>query len=297
MKNIIKIAFFAFLLVRAEPAASQIDTVIYTGINGRLTGLQNANVKKEIRFKSSEKGEIRVYRKSDHSWTKSYTEQISVGDDKSYYQIKTTGKGVTGLIIRKYVDNQNGQWKFTEFEGHNPIRTGSSLLKFPILLQGEVLEYYPDGKLKSKSQYLRNELISNENWLENGDKYIDSVFYSVDEEPTLFGGSAWIHQHVRKAFADTRLDFSSVSGNILLGFVVMETGEIAGIRVIKGLSDQLNNIAVHAIKTLNGKWQPARLNGKVVRYFQLFPINFISAQDLHFDYMEFDGTMIHYNKN
>jgi hypothetical protein len=164
-------------------------------------------------------------------------------------------------------------------------------------LNGEVTEYYDNGNLRSKSLYRNNELLTNENWLENGDRYIDSIFYSADEEPMLSGGNAKIHQHVRQVFNDTGLDFSSVSGNMLLGFVVMETGDIAGIRVIKGLSTQLNNIAVFALQTLDGKWKPARLNGKDVRYFQLFPINFISAQENNFDYMEFDGTMIHYNKN
>jgi hypothetical protein len=118
----------------------------------------------------------------------------------------------------------------------------------------------------------------------------------VDEEPMLSGGNFILHQHVRQVLKDSGLDFSSVSGNILLGFVIMETGEMAGIRVMQGLGSQINGIAINALKSLGGKWKPARLNGREVRYFQLFPINFIS-RETNFQYMEFDGSRIHYDIN
>ncbi len=175
--------------------------------------------------------------------------------DKSYI-IRSKGIGINGLTRRDYEKQANGSYKFSDYFNEKLMKTGYSLSKIPVILNAEVIEYYDNGNLKSKSIYKNNELLSNKNWLENGDKYIDSIFYSVDEEPTLFGGNAWIHQHVRKAFTDTGLDFSSVSGNMLLGFVVMETGDIAGIRVIKGLGSQLNGIAVSALRPLMANGNP-----------------------------------------
>ncbi len=177
----------------------------------------------------------------------------------------------------------------------NWSEAGYTLNRLPLILDGEVTEYYGNGKIRSKSHYNRNELIYNQNWLENGDRYIDSIFYSVHEEPTLSGGNFILHQHMRKALTASGLDFSAVSGNLLLGFVVMETGEIAGVRVIQGLGQQINGVAVKALQTLDGKWKPARLSGRNVRYFQLLPINFIS-KETNFQSLEFDGYMIHYDK-
>jgi hypothetical protein len=198
--------------------------------------------------------------------------------------------------MRYYDRQQDDTYLFREYSKKNLIREGKTLRLFPIILDGECVEYYESGKLKSRSVYARNELVSNLNWLENGDKYIDSVFYSVDEEPLLTGGDAKIQQHVLQAFRNTGLDFSSVSGSMLLGFVVMETGEMKGVRVLKSLGEQINKTAVFALQTLVGKWTPASLHGKPVRYFQLYPINFI-VKESTFQYMEFNGSMIYYNTN
>lgn len=294
MKTKIKIILCLIVLIFAKPALCQHDTIIYTGINGRLTGPENSDIRKAVNYKSSSKIEIQTYRKTGKAWKKINTEQMTLVNSKSTL-IRSKGKGVNGFMRRDYEKMANGSYKFSDYTENKLMKTGYSLLKIPVILNGEVTEYYDNGNLKSKSVYRNNELLVNKNWLENGDKYIDSIFYSVDDEPLLSGGNALIHQHVRQAFINTGLDFSSVSGSLLLGFVVMETGTIAGIRVIKGISTQVNNIAVFALETLDGKWKPAQLNGKAVRYFQLFPINFIREEENKFDYMEFDGTMIHYN--
>jgi hypothetical protein len=65
---------------------------------------------------------------------------------------------------------------------------------------------------------------------------------------------------------------------------------------MKSLGEQINKIAVFALQTLIGKWTPASLHGKPVRYFQLYPINFI-VKESTFQYMEFNGSMIYYNTN
>ena len=52
----------------------------------------------------------------------------------------------------------------------------------PLLFEGEVTEFYSNGNKKSISVYKNNELVWNKNWLENGEKYIDNIFYSVDKD-------------------------------------------------------------------------------------------------------------------
>lgn len=197
--------------------------------------------------------------------------------------------------MRQYLPAGEGKWQFLEQVDGKLMRKGFTVNRFPLLLDGEVTDYYPGGKTRSVAQYRRNELQGNLNWLENGSQYIDSVFYSVDEEPMLTGGNLLLHQHMKKALEESGLDLTALTGNMVLGFVVMETGDLAGIRVIEGFNPRLNEVAVTALRNLDLKWKPAFLDGSPVRYFQLFPINFI-YKEANFQSLDFDGWMIHYNK-
>jgi hypothetical protein len=75
----------------------------------------------------------------------------------------------------------------------------------------------------------------------------------------------------------------------------MENGTIDGIKVLKGLGPNLNGVIFQSFLSLNeiGQWTPAKLNNQTVRYFQIFPINFIYKQ-LQFEFAEFRGSTLHY---
>jgi len=87
-----------------------------------------------------------------------------------------------------------------------------------------------------------------------------------------------------------------MESRLVVGFVVMENGEIDGIRIERGLGLDLNNLALTAFHTLQGTWQPARLNGENVRFYKLFPINFI-YREFDFDYLEMRGSMLSWEIN
>jgi antitoxin component YwqK of YwqJK toxin-antitoxin module len=273
----------------------QQDTVVFTGVNGKLTTEEKADTRKEIFYQGPSKLEIVTCRKMDRKWQVTQDELITKEKGNTFtITNKREKKGTT--VVRQYERREDGSFYFREYNGKQLIREGRTLMMFPIILVGECREYYESGQLKSISQYANNELIGNLNWLENGDKYIDSVFYSVDEEPMLTGGNTRLHQHVLQAFRNSGLDLTSVNGTLIVGFVVTETGELKGVRIMKSLNTKLNGIAMMAINSLYGKWKPATLGGSPVRYFQLFPINFI-VKEATFQYMEFNGSMIYYNTN
>lgn len=275
-------------------ASGQNDTVIYIGVNGTLTGQEKGEMKMEVIHKSEKRAEIRTYRKSGLTWNKTCAELL-IGRKDGSFLVRMKGMESVRTFDRVYEKQQDGRFMFSEYSDGKLFRTGISKLKFPLILDGDVVEYFDNGNLKSRSFFRNNELVSNRNWLENGEKYIDSLFYSVDEEPMLSGGNFILHKHIREELKASGFDISIVTGKILLGFVVMETGEMAGIRIMQGMGSQLNTIAVNAMKSLEGKWKPARLKGENVRYFQLFPISFIS-REISFQSLEFDGSRIHYDR-
>ncbi len=288
-----RFAVAALFLLLPVLSASRQDPVIHTGVNGRLAGPDNALARTEVRIRSPRKTEVHHYFVTGVKWVKKITEIWTPGNN-GVWNVRFKGSDAPVITARKYDSAEGGGYRFREYDGGELVRDGFTLLQFPLLLHGAVKEFYPGGTLKSESVYQRNELVSNKNWLKNGESYIDDLFYSADEEPLLSGGDFRLHRHVKEAFAGSGLELSSISGELVLGFVIMEDGSMEGIRVVRGLGSRIDAIAVEALKTLDGKWKPARLNGREVRFFQPFPIRFHPARDTNFDYMELDGPVIHY---
>lgn len=292
MKNLAIILFvlLPFLL------SGQNDTVIWFGPNGKMDAGKNPVLKKEIKYRA--KNRVRIHTEKfadDGSWTFLFTERITKkGPD--LFRIKIKGQEFTEQIVRRLEPQSDGTFKFTDWQNETVKRTGFTKSKIPLIFHGEVIEYYPNGNKKSVSVYENNELISNQNWDENGEKYIDNIFYSVEREPRFLRGTQALHQHVLKTFRESEVDLSQMEGRLVVGFVVMKNGEIDGIRIERGIGLDLNNLALTAFHTLQGTWQPARLNGENVRFYQLFPINFI-YREFDFDYLEMRGSMLYWEIN
>ncbi|MGE5395397.1 MAG: energy transducer TonB [Candidatus Saccharibacteria bacterium] len=271
--NILLTALFCLLLI-APSGFAQEGSDIFIGTNGSITSESKAIYMQKCHIQQKN-STVQTFKLKDGKWEKFCSEQYKRIDD-STYQVKGNGENLPDNCTRTYKKQSEGLWMFKDLEKENLLRTGYTKSLIPLLLEGEVVEYYPNGNKKSKSVYKDNELVSNENWLENGDKYIDNVFYSVDSEPTFISGMTVLHQHIRTAFQEAGVDVSTTLGSMVVGFVVMENGTIDGIKVIKGLGAEINNVICNAFFTLalKGKWTPAKLNNKPVRYFQTFPINF-----------------------
>ncbi len=294
MQNPLRYILFLLFILFTLGASAQRDTVVYIGINGRLVPEEHAIQRKEIDYRSARRIIITHSTKNDGRWLVQYRERIrKIGQNE--YRIKGMRSASKASFIRNYEKTSDGNYNFSEFVGETLVRKGTSKMMFPLILHGEVTEYSLTGNIRSRSVFRNNELVSNENWLESGEKYIDNVFYSVDSEPLFSKGMGAMHGHVRQSLLDSGLDFASLSGNLIVGFVVMEDGTIDGIRILKGITPGVNAIAVNAIKSLEGNWTPAKLNGRVVRYFQVFPINFIH-REYRFDAVEFTGSMLHWER-
>jgi len=284
----------AFLFLAIE-GFSQKQAILYTGVNGKITREEDAIRKKETKVQSDRKVNSVTYALTDGQWQKQYREKIRKDRDETY-QYNVKGPGISETFTRVFDHVSDSGVHFKDYVAGKKTKEGQALSKFPLVLHGEVTEYYPDGQVKSQSIYRNNELVSNQNWLPSGEKYIDNIFYSADREPLYSLGMGQMHRHFRQAFIQSGLDISHLTGRIIVGFVVMETGEIAGPRIVSGMTSGLNAIALEAAGTLMGKWQPAQLDGKEIRYFQTFPIQFMHRENI-FQNVEFDGTMLHWNIN
>jgi hypothetical protein len=233
----------------------------------------------------------------DSVWKKICAEQYKILNDTTY-QISGKGENLPEKTIRYFIQQNDKTYKFRDFVKNRIVRAGSAKSVVPLLLHGRVTEYYQDGNKKSISEFNNNELVSNENWEKNGDKYIDNIFYSVDNEPNFNAGTNVMNQHILQGFKEAGIDVSTISGSLIIGFVVMENGTLDGIKIIKGLGPNINTVAYNSLMTLalRGNWTPAKLNNKTVRYFQVFPINFIQeVQRIQYAKVRHDD--LHYGSN
>lgn len=293
-KSVYTVRFIAVLsfILMATSAFSQIGSVIYIGTNGKLTTLPHAIYMQKINDKTSRVSVVESYALNDSKWERIGSELYKKLND-STFQVKGKGENSKGVNLRTFKQLPDGSFKFKDVAYEQVIRAGYAKSVKPLLLNGQVTEYYWDGKKKSVSQYNNNELISNENWNEDGTKYIDNIFYSADAFPYFNAGNKVLHEHIIKGFKDAGIDFTQISGSMKIGFVVMENGSIGGIKIIKGLGPVINSVAVESFRSLLGSWTPAKLNNQPVRYYQVFPINFKSNES-RIEFAELRGGIFHF---
>ncbi|HAH23345.1 MAG TPA: hypothetical protein DCL77_06260 [Prolixibacteraceae bacterium] len=285
------VAILSFLLI-ASSVFSQKESHIYIGTNGKLTSLSNAIYMQTVNVKSAKVSVVESYILKDSKWDKIGSDRYKKLND-STFQVKGMGENSKRVNLRTFKKLPDGSFRFKDVAKEQVIMAGYAKSVKPLLLHGQVTEYYWGGKKKSVSQYNNNELVSNENWNEDGTKYIDNIFYSVDAFPFFNPGNTVLNEHIKKGFKDAGVDFSQISGSMKIGFVVMENGSIGGIKIIKGLGPVINSIAVESFSTLLGSWTPAKLNNQNVRYYQVFPINF-KSNDNRIDFAEMRGGTIHF---
>lgn len=268
------------------------ETVQYLGANGKTTDAGHAIEMLNIHKKSTKKTTIQTFLQKDKKWDKTTTDLYRLEND-STYKIKEYSTDFTGIIYRIFYHRNDQLYKFKDVIKGGKVCEGTAKSVVPLVLQGEVKEYYKNGNTKSISQYNNNELVSNKNWNADGEKYIDNIFYSADVYPTFKPGAKIINQKLMEAFKNSGIDISSISGSLVIGFVVMEDGQINGVKVLKGLGPTINTVAVETINNLKGEWTPAKLDDKVVRFFQVFPINFIYKTQ-SFEFAELRGSTLHW---
>lgn len=290
MKNIF-IVFAWFLLIN-PPLTGQ--TVYYYGVNNKpLTDEVNAVMMLQLDATGESKVEIEALMKWRNEWRSIYVERIRIKSENEYLVKKYSEGRQTDKYTRFYSPGPEGNFAFVEMDKDIVKRRGNTVNRLPLTFEGEVIEYFNNEKIKSKSIYKNNQLVSNENWLENGEKYIDDIFYSADTPPSYDIETNNMLAHVSSRFSQVKL--IDITGTILVGFVIMEDGGLAGTRIVKGIQPALDKIAVEAVQSFPGKWKPAVLNNHNVRFFCTMPINFKTADEfVSFEQIDFTGGILFY---
>ncbi len=291
MKQIISLMLFTII---ASVVSAQSDTTYFFGPNGSLSNESSLRIKKEIDYKWNNRINVTTFHFTDEGWNKRVEESWKKTDDNTYI-IRIKSDRSSSNIQRTYKQTSNNQWYFTDSIKNQIVRKGYTLNKVPLILDSMVVDYYPNGQIKAKSIYNNNQLVSNQNWLENGVKYIDNIYYSTDKFPQFSKGTHNLNQQILASLKKNGVNFSDIHGRVTIGFVVFENGKTGGYRVLEGITPQINKIVINAFQDLEGKWEPAVLNEEKVRFFQTFPITF-SNLEYQVEFFDFYSGLVKFER-
>lgn len=109
----------------------------------------------------------------------------------------------------------------------------------------------------------------------NGVAVEDNKEYSyVGEWPQFPGGPAELNKFLSKNIIYPRdAEKKGLSGKVMVSFTVEKTGEIVNVKILKGISESLDNEAMRVVKKMPN-WKPGKNNGVPVRVKYKVDINY-----------------------
>jgi protein TonB len=139
-------------------------------------------------------------------------------------------------------------------------------------IHGEVLTYYPDGKLKRKEVFAENAFVEGKCFSKSG---TDTTYFAQEEQPEFVGGALGLNKFLKSNLRYPKAaQEKGKQGLVVVQFVVKPTGELADFNVVKKLSPELDAEGLRVVKLATGKFKPARIEGTPVSFMYTLPIRF-----------------------
>ena len=100
--------------------------------------------------------------------------------------------------------------------------------------------------------------------------------YTIVEEMPLFpGGEDSLKSYLtRNLVYPETARLANVEGTVYIQFLVSRTGAVANVKVLRGVSAELDNEAVRVVRHMPA-WKPGKTDGDIVQVQYNLPIRFI----------------------
>lgn len=102
-------------------------------------------------------------------------------------------------------------------------------------------------------------------------------YYDCDVLPSFLNSTdikkfleQWVYQYLKYPASAVQ---DGIQGRVMVEFVVNRDGKVSDVRVVKGVSEELNAEAVKVVAA-SPKWKPGKINGEKVRCSITVPIEF-----------------------
>lgn len=105
------------------------------------------------------------------------------------------------------------------------------------------------------------------------------IYEEVDVEASFPGGSTEMMQYIAHNVKYPEVSMENgEQGKVFVQFVVNEDGTVGNIKVLRGVSKDIDIEAMRVVKNMP-KWTPAKVDDKEVRTYARLPINFVLSED------------------
>lgn len=104
-----------------------------------------------------------------------------------------------------------------------------------------------------------------------GELMVEPIIEFPDKEPIFPGGTAEMASYINKSIELPNYIPDYDQGTVYVSFVVNKDGSIQDVKVLRGLSNELNKAAIAVVKSMP-HWTPGESNGKPVRVRFTLPI-------------------------
>ncbi len=126
--------------------------------------------------------------------------------------------------------------------------------------------------VSSQKLYNQGLAISGEYLMENAYGYL--IYDKVDQYPEPKGGIGRFYEMIKENMVYPKsARRSKIDGRVFLQFIVSNSGELVDIKVIKGLSPELDAEAIRLVK-LSGNWNPPVHRNQPSYCRMILPITF-----------------------
>lgn len=132
----------------------------------------------------------------------------------------------------------------------------------------------PDIRLNPSSNEMNNSGNTGEVKFEKPVIIDDSPKTKVDVSADFIGGIDAFRNKVMSSFDISEFEESNEKLSTEITFVVEKDGSISNIKA-SGKDDAFNKETIRAIKSIKGKWTPAKIDGRPVRSYFRFPVSVV----------------------
>lgn len=102
----------------------------------------------------------------------------------------------------------------------------------------------------------------------------DTIYSLADQQPTYPGGMSAFFKYVQTNLVyPESAKASGLEGRVFVEYVIEKDGTVTNARVLKSLSKECDKEAIRLV-TNSAKWNPGKIDDKVVRVKMALPLNF-----------------------
>lgn len=188
----------------------------------------------------------------------------------------------SGTVKQTY---KNGQVKFEEHysnlekrikdgvctEYYNNGKLASKINYVNNTIDGEMMTYYSNGQLRRKDIYKQDVFQSGNCYTKDGKDTTHFVYY---QQASFFGGNDALMKYLSDNIKyPKKARKAGVVGTVVVSFVVDKKGKVKNINIVKSIHPDLDKAAVKVVKNMP-LWTPGISEGENARTRYTLPIKF-----------------------